>query len=69
MKFYTRIPQIKDKRVVNKFAFLPTRITDDLVIWLQTYREVQMYRHVGSLSIPQWDTLRKTLQPKEEVLL
>lgn len=67
MKFYNKNPKIGDKRIVSKFAFFPTRITDELTVWLCFYRRVEMYRNLSSIGRPNcWIKINDTLQSKED---
>ena len=39
-------PRIGDQRKVKRFAFLPIRISNDEVLWLQTYYRHQVYKRI-----------------------
>ena len=38
MKFHRPMIKSGDKRTVTRFAFLPERIDDNTVVWLETYK-------------------------------
>ena len=42
-------PKVSDKRVLKKFAFLPTRINDLEVYWLRFYYSHQSYNLISTL--------------------
>ena len=57
---------IESHRSVVKFAYLPRRLSDGCMVWLENYHEIQAYRrvsrtkfewvHVGACAIPRVDS-------------
>ena len=56
MRFSRKIPQIWDKKIVRKFAWLPTQVNDE-IIWLENYYQKLVYRKGGLYY--GWDSVRK----------
>lgn len=47
MIFKKKKKEMGDIRVKTKFAFLPTRINNNTVVWLHKYKEKQMWVFTG----------------------
>ena len=43
MRIDNIIPKNGDKRTIIKFAWLPVQINDSVKVWLEAYRENQIY--------------------------
>lgn len=48
MRFYikNKNPKFSEDRTLKKFAWFPTKINDGLIIWLETYYVVEIYKNV-----------------------
>lgn len=37
MRFEKKLHKVGDERWIRRFAFIPTRISDNIIIWLETF--------------------------------
>lgn len=64
--------ETKDTRLIKKFAWLPTKLTDEnVIIWLESYTCFQVYTIIWYIplfhkEILGWDTWEKFSIEKEE---
>lgn len=65
MRWTSPRPKLGNKRTVRAFAWFPTRISGDEVIWFEPYTIVQVYRIVqdGMDCYARWEELGRVAQP------
>lgn len=57
MRFYPKNnPRVNEKRTVIKFAWLPVKLNDNTVIWLEKYYAFQIYTKQD------WQTYEKQIK-------
>lgn len=67
MKLYLNVPKHNDLRKLKRFAFFPKRIGKDgrMIVWLEFYYKVQLYRSKSEGYSGEWWDLYVTLNDEE----
>lgn len=55
-----KLPIIGDKKTIKRFAFIPTRLSNDIVIWFEFYKiDLLYFQYTNSIWGPYWQVKQK----------
>lgn len=69
MRFNKRLYKVGDKRWIRRFAFIPTRINDNIIVWFETFyvRQIFVSYEYGGISVWfRWNILELVLKEDYE---